>query len=149
MTTAPALPTADAPVKASVDVRLKAVSDAAQPLPVGQLLAWGDSHADPEVQDQAARARAALAGLRKRHAADQELTAITTETEQLEKRLAELRAREAELAPAKPKTRRKPAAYPAAEVRAWAKENGVDCPPVGRVPKTVVDAWREATGTAA
>ncbi|MGC4918751.1 Lsr2 family DNA-binding protein, partial [Streptomyces albogriseolus] len=103
-------------------------------------------HDDPDVRDQAARARATLTGLRRRHAADQELAAITTEAEQLEQRLAALRAREAELAPSKTaKGKRKAADYPAAEVRAWAKEQGIACPPVGRVPKAVVEAWRKAT----
>jgi hypothetical protein len=126
--------------------QLTAATTEPQPVPVGQLLKWGDEHADPEVQDQAARARAALVGLRKRHAADQELAAITTEAEQLEQRLAELRAREAELAPAKKaKSKRKPVEYPAAEVRAWAAANGHSCPAVGRVPRAVVDAWKAAT----
>ncbi|QTU45615.1 hypothetical protein F3K20_12735 [Streptomyces scabiei] len=145
MTTAPALrptpPVVDVQLKNSADVRLREP----QALPVGQLLKWGDQHHDPEIQDQAARARAALAGLRQRHTADQELTAITTEAQQLEKRLAELRAREAELVPAKQKRARKPVDYPAAEVRAWAQQNGHDCPPVGRVPKRILDAWRTAT----
>ncbi|NUS86342.1 MAG: hypothetical protein HOY75_27375 [Streptomyces sp.] len=145
MTTAPALRTAppvvDVQMKDAADVRLKEPAA----LPVGQLLKWGDQHPDADIRDQAARARAAIAGLRQRHAADAELTAITTEAEQLEKRLAELRAREAELAPAKQKRPRKPVDYPAAEVRAWAQANGHDCPPVGRVPKAVVDAWRTAT----
>ncbi|MGW3025833.1 Lsr2 family DNA-binding protein [Streptomyces sp. NPDC001221] len=119
-------------------------------LPVGKLLAWGDAHLDPEIQDQAARARAALVGLRQRYAADQELTAITTEAERLEKRLAELRARKDELVPAKPKARKRAASdHEPAVVRAWARENGVDCPAMGRVPKAVVDAWRQATGNAA
>lgn len=142
MTAAPELP-ADAQPKASADVRLKPIAQA-EAMPVGHLLAWGDQHEDSHIRDQSARARAALAGLRQRHAADQELTAITTEAEQLEKRLAELRAREQELAPAKPKKARKPVEYPAVEVRAWAKENGLDCPSVGRVPKAVVEAWRES-----
>ncbi|MGN7139051.1 WhiB family transcriptional regulator [Streptomyces pseudogriseolus] len=118
----------------------------AEALPVDQLLEWGDAHTDPEVQDQAARARAALVGLRRRHAADAELTASTSEAEQLEKRLAELRAREAELTPAKKTTKKKAVQrdYEPAAVRAWAKENGVDCPASGRVPKKVVDAWRKA-----
>jgi len=125
---------------------LTAVTTEPKPTPVGQLLKWGDEHPDPEVQDQAARARAALTGLRRRHAADQELAAITTEAEQLEQRLAELRAREAELAPAKKaKSKRKPVEYPAAEVRAWAAANGHSCPAVGRVPRAVVDAWKAAT----
>ncbi|MFE9906444.1 Lsr2 family DNA-binding protein [Streptomyces achromogenes] len=113
-------------------------------LPVGQLLAWGDQHDDPEIQDQAARARIALAGLRQRYAADQELTAIATEAEQLEKRLAELRAREQELAPAKPKKRTAARDYDTREVRAWATATGVDCPRVGQIPKRVLDAWRAA-----
>ncbi|MFF5795766.1 Lsr2 family DNA-binding protein [Streptomyces albogriseolus] len=114
-----------------------------QPLPVGQLLKWGDEHDDPDVRDQAARARATLTGLRRRHAADQELAAIAEEREQLEQRLAEIQAREAVLVPQKKaKGKRQSVGYPAAEVRAWAKANGVDCPKTGRVPKAVVDAWR-------
>ncbi|WDO09922.1 Lsr2 family protein [Streptomyces murinus] len=117
------------------------------PLPEGPLLDWADEHQDPDIRGQAARARAALAGLRGRYEADQELTAITTEAEQLEKRLAELRAREAELVPARPKNKRKPLDYPVAEVRAWAAANGIACPARGRIPKTVVDAWTEAQKT--
>lgn len=114
-------------------------------LTVGQLLKWGDDHPDPDIRDQASRARIALAGLRKRHATDQELTAITDEREQLEKRLAELQAREAELAPPKPKKRTPHVRdYDTREVRAWADETGVDCPRVGQIPKRVLDAWRAA-----
>ncbi|MGW0495074.1 Lsr2 family DNA-binding protein [Streptomyces sp. NPDC003007] len=143
MTTAPvrnpAPPIVDVQLKAAADVQLREPEQ----LPVGKLLKWGDEHPDPEVQDQAARARAALTGLRQRHAADQELTAITTEAEQLEKRLAELRARKAELAPTKAKPRRKVQRdYDTREVRAWAAENGIDCPRVGQLPKRVLDFWR-------
>ncbi|MFF9582464.1 histone-like nucleoid-structuring protein Lsr2 [Streptomyces achromogenes] len=59
-------------------------------------------------------------------------------------RLAEIRARKGELEPAKPKKTRRPVDYPVAEVRAWAAATGVDCPPRGRVPKAVVEAWRAA-----
>jgi hypothetical protein len=128
----------------AADIRLKAVTTSTEQISVGQLLAWGDQHPDAEIQDQAARARAALTGLRRRHAADQELAAIDSEEEQLAKRLAELRERKAELAPAKAKKPRKHVDYPAAEVRAWAKGQGIDCPATGRVPKAVVDAWRAA-----
>jgi hypothetical protein len=121
-----------------------AIAAEPKPIPVAQLLKWGDEHPDPEVQDQAARARAALTGLRRRHAADEELAAIDSEEEQLAKRLAALQARKAELAPAKAKKPRKPVDYPAAEVRAWAKGQGIDCPATGRVPRAVVDAWRAA-----
>ncbi|MFI0268601.1 Lsr2 family DNA-binding protein [Streptomyces luteogriseus] len=134
------------PVPQLTSIRTPDLAAAAEPkpIPVAQLLKWGDEHADPEVQDQAARARIALHGLRQRHAADQELAAIDSEEEQLAKRLAELRARKAELAPAKAKKQRKPVDYSAAEVRAWAKGQGIDCPATGRVPKGVVDAWRAA-----
>jgi len=110
---------------------------------VSALLRWAEEHQDADVQAQGARAEAALASLRKRHAADQELTAITTEAEQLEKRLAELRAREAELNPAPKKKRATQVRdYDTREVRAWAAENGVECPRVGQLPKRVLDAWR-------
>lgn len=146
MTITPAPPAVDVRIKDSADVRLKTGPTEPEAIPVGQLLKWGDDHPDPEVQDQAARARVALAGLRQRHAADQELTAITDEAEELEKRLAELRAREAELAP--PKAKNKPASYvrdyDARTVRAWADENSIDCPRVGQIPKRVLDAWRAA-----
>ena len=144
MSTAPAHPQPPA-----VDVRLRSVSDQpAEQISVGQLLKWGDDHTDPEVQDQAARARAALGGLRQRYATDRELSALTSEEQQLEQRLAELRARKGELAPAKPKKQRTPVDYPAPTVRAWARENGMDCPATGRIPKIVVDAWKRATGAA-
>jgi hypothetical protein len=139
MTTAAAPP--------AIDIRLKAATTfEPEPLPVGQLLKWGDGHDDAEVRDQAARARMALQGLRRRHAADQELTAITSEAEQLEQRLAELRAREAELAPARPKKKRRAPTrdYDTRTVRAWANANGVDCPRVGQIPKRVLDAWRSS-----
>ncbi|WP_164932301.1 MULTISPECIES: WhiB family transcriptional regulator [unclassified Streptomyces] len=124
-----------------------APSAGTEQLSVSQLLKWGCEHADSDIREQAERARTDLAGLRKRHAADQELTAISTEAQNLEKRLAELRAREAELTPPKQKKSRSrnPVDYPAAEIRTWAKTAGVHCPPVGRVPKPVVDAWRAAT----
>lgn len=148
MTTAPAPrpPATGIPLTASADVRLRTPAQATEQLPVGQLLKWGADHPDTDVQAQAERARAALTGLRMRHAADLELSAITTEREQLEKRLAEIQAREAELAPPKKKAgRRASPSYDAKAVRTWAAENGVDCPRVGRVPKTVLDRWRSAT----
>jgi hypothetical protein len=134
----------------TADVRLKAVTteQPAEQISVGQLLKWGDQHTDPAIQDQAARARAALTGLRQRYSADRELTALNTEEQELEQRLAELRARKGELAPTPPKKQRKPVDYPAAEVRAWAAVNGMDCSPVGRIPKDIVDAWRADTATA-
>ncbi|MEV6124410.1 WhiB family transcriptional regulator [Streptomyces sp. NPDC052077] len=115
-------------------------------LTVDVLLTWGDSHVDPDVQDQAARARAALTGLRARHASDHELTALTGEEESLAARLAEIRARKAELLPKRKPSAKKNVDYPAAEVRAWARAQGRACPATGRVPRDIVTAWRAATG---
>ncbi|MGW5736974.1 MULTISPECIES: Lsr2 family DNA-binding protein [Streptomyces] len=133
----PTPPVTDVPLKNSAEVRLREP----EAVPVGKLLKWGDDHPDADIRDQAARARASLTGLRRRHSAEAELTAIGTEAQQLERRLAELRAREAELAP--PKARKKPQRdYDPATVRAWAQRAGVDCPPRGRIPKDVAQAWR-------
>ncbi|WP_327671874.1 MULTISPECIES: WhiB family transcriptional regulator [unclassified Streptomyces] len=144
MTTAlrPARPVADVPITHDADVRLKAPED----IPVGQLLKWADDHPDSEIRDQAARARVALTGLRRRHAADAELTAIGVEAEQLEHRLAELRSREAELVPAKRKRRAPARDYDARVVREWAAANDIECAPVGQIPKRVLDAWRARDG---
>ncbi|MFR0354124.1 WhiB family transcriptional regulator [Streptomyces sediminimaris] len=146
-TSKPTTPAAPAPASSLAPSIAQSTAEiTAEALPIGSLLKWGDEHPDSDVQDQAARARALLTALRNRHAADQELTAITTEAEQLEKRLAELRSREAELAP---KKKRKSSTYvrdyDTREVRAWAAANGIDCPRVGQVPKRVLDAWRAAT----
>lgn len=133
---------APAPALPVVDVRLKPPADVPELLTTSTLLRWAEDHPDPGVQDQGARAEAALSGLRKRYTADRELAAITSEAEQLEARLAELRSRKAELAPAKKKTSRAAPSYDAKAVRSWAAEHGVDCPSRGRVPKPVLDAWR-------
>lgn len=150
MTTTPTAPIVDVQLRSDADVRLKATVFEPEPLPVGRLLKWGDEHHDADIRDQAARARLTLAGLRKRHAADQELVAITAEAEQLEQRLAELRAREQEIAPAKAKAPRRKVdlGYDSRTVRAWARENGADCPATGRVPKAVVDQWKAAAAQA-
>jgi DNA-binding CsgD family transcriptional regulator len=153
--TATAEPATPGPaVQPAVVVRPPVITSPSETLPIEDLLTWGDEHPDPDVQDQAARARAALAGLRTLHAANQELTEIAAEAAQLEQRLAQLRAREAELAPGKKpaparKTKPKPKAnvrdHDTAAVRAWAAANGVDCPRFGRIPQHILTAWREAT----
>lgn len=127
------------------DTRAAVTVEDPERIPIGKLLAWADAHLDPQIQDQSARARANLAGLRQRYAADHELAAISTEAERLEQRLAELRAREAELTPAKPRRASKSADYDSTVVRAWARDNNIACSPTGRVAKTVVDAWRAST----
>ncbi|MEU2180081.1 Lsr2 family DNA-binding protein [Streptomyces thermolilacinus] len=123
-----------------------AATPASAPIPVGQLLAWADQHEDPAVREQSAQARTALVGLRRRHAADQELQRLAQEQQDLEERLAAIQARQAELAPPKRRRRRTGNAdIDSAAVRAWARQAGVACPPTGRPPAAVVDAWRKAT----
>ncbi|MER6531182.1 histone-like nucleoid-structuring protein Lsr2 [Streptomyces sp. NPDC001508] len=139
----PPMATAPAPASAPL-AAVPQPDDPAGPLPEEQLLEWADAHPDRDIRDQAARARAALEGLRTRHAADRELTSIIDERERLEQRLADIARREAELNPPKAKGRRASPSYDAATVRAWAKANGIDCPDRGRIPKTVVDAWKNA-----
>lgn len=135
------IPTVPTPAPAVTPPSAAAASEASEKLPIGKLLAWGDKSSDPAARADAQQAREALTRLRHRHAVQQKLAALDTEEEQLKRQLAELQARRAELAP---RSRRRPHSYKAIEVRAWAKENGVDCPPTGRVPNKVVDAWRAA-----
>lgn len=126
-----------------------AATTASAQVPVSKLLKWAEDHHDLKVQKQAALARAALTDLRTLHAADQELTAIAAEAEQLKERLAQLQARQAELAPRpRKKTSSHVRDYDTREVRVWAEENGVDCPRVGQIPRTVLEAWRAANSPA-
>ncbi|MET9140526.1 WhiB family transcriptional regulator [Streptomyces parvulus] len=121
----------------------------APPLPTKDLIKWAEEHADSSVQALAARVREGLTDLRLRYEADHELTAIASKKEELEAQLAALTAREAELSPRK---KRKAGAYvrdyDTRTVRAWAAENGVDCPGRGQIPKHVLDAWRAAVSSA-
>ncbi|WP_330349616.1 Lsr2 family DNA-binding protein [Streptomyces sp. NBC_00582] len=133
----PSSPPSPVPAEASQDRR------PSEDLPIGKLLKWAEDHPDTTVQATAGRTRAALVGLRNRYDTDHELARLDTEAEQLEQQLAVVRARRQELAPAKAKKPRDP---DAAAARAWARQAGVDCPASGRVPKAVMDAWRQATG---
>ncbi|MFE9645812.1 histone-like nucleoid-structuring protein Lsr2 [Streptomyces sp. NPDC006365] len=82
-----------------------------------------------------------------RRAVDAELEQITDEKSQLQMRLAELAAREDTLRPSKPaKKKTKRLDYDAAEVRAWARQNGHEVPARGRIPSPVLDAWRQRPG---
>ncbi|MEU6294852.1 hypothetical protein [Streptomyces erythrochromogenes] len=113
------------------------------------LLAWGTGHKSAAVRQYADRALTALELLKARQEKEAEAERIDQDVARLEKRLAGLRERRAELKGTRAKSR--PATvldYPAAEVRAWARQAGVDCPPVGRVPKPVLAQWRAATGQA-
>ncbi|MEU9777462.1 hypothetical protein [Streptomyces sp. NPDC047968] len=108
---------------------------------VGKLLAWADSHPTRAVRSRAARAREHIEALRAQHAADQQADQLATEEADLARRLADVRARRAELK--RPTARRAPS-YSATKVRAWAAERGITVPAAGRVPGAVVEQWRAA-----
>lgn len=115
---------------------------------LSELLAWAADHEDQAVRAEGETAAAVLASLRERRAVDAELEEITSEKSQLQKRLAELAAREDTLRPSKPakKKAKQQLDYDAAEVRAWARENGHEVPDRGRIPAPVLTAWRARSG---
>ncbi|MER7814060.1 histone-like nucleoid-structuring protein Lsr2 [Streptomyces sp. NPDC096153] len=111
-------------------------------IPVGQLLAWADTHQDKKIRDHSERARVSLAALRERHQADEELAELELQESELQKRLNAVRDRKSELLPAKKPGRD----YDPKEVRAWAHEQGLTVPDRGQIPKAVLAAWRERDG---
>jgi chromosome segregation ATPase len=112
---------------------------------VADLLAWAAAHDDTKVRTDGEQAAAALAALRERRAVDAELETITSEEQQLEKRLTELRDRKSALQPqpAGAKRRRAQRDYEPSTVRAWARANGHAVPDRGQIPKKVLNAWRQ------
>ncbi|MGW3414570.1 Lsr2 family DNA-binding protein [Streptomyces sp. NPDC000888] len=112
---------------------------------VADLLKWAAAHDDAKVRTDGEQAAAVLAGLRERRTVDAELEKISSEENQLEERLAELRARKSTLQPepAGAKRKRQERDYEPSVVRAWARENGHDVPDRARIPKKVLDAWRQ------
>jgi hypothetical protein len=112
-------------------------------IPVGRLLAWATGHTDAKIRKAATQAKDALQTLRTRHAADEQVKSIDAETAALEERIAQLREQRAA---AVPDRKRSPAKrdYDLADIRAWAPTVGIELPPRGRIPQTVVDAWRAA-----
>ncbi|MGW0795147.1 WhiB family transcriptional regulator [Streptomyces sp. NPDC002692] len=127
----------------STDPDLRAPETGPTPAGVGALLTWGAAHSDAKIRRAAEQAGNALEVLRTRHQADEQLRSIEEESAQLEAKLAELQQRKAELAPSK-KGAAAARDYEPADVRAWAVSVGTECPPRGRVPQPVVDAWRAA-----
>ena len=140
-------PTAPAPV---VIVRPKTLPADTAADSIEDLLAWAEQHDAKGVRGLAGRARDAIAQLRTRKAGDQVLTAAEREVERLEKQLADARAKLR-----KARTGRTPTAsaehtgpWPAeptpAQLRAWAKQAGLDCHPHGSVPRSIADAYHQA-----
>jgi hypothetical protein len=114
---------------------------------VPRLLGWAEDHQDAAVRDSAARARQLLLDLHTRQATDNEITALTTEMSEIERRRQELAERLAALqpAPAKVTKAKKERDYDPKTVRQWAADNGVEVSRIGVVPRSVIDAWRQAT----
>jgi hypothetical protein len=81
------------------------------------------------------------------------LDTVLAEWDAKEAALERVRELEAALAEAKAalKTPTKPPAAPGEhkQARAWARQQGIEVPDIGRVPVSVLDAWRQATTTAA
>ncbi|MEU5483514.1 Lsr2 family DNA-binding protein [Streptomyces mirabilis] len=113
---------------------------------VADLLRWAAAHGDAKVRTDGEQAAAVLAGLRERRTVDAELEKISSEENQLEERLAALRARKSTLQPEPAGAKRKQRQerdYEPSVVRAWAREHGYDVPDRARIPKKVLDAWRQ------
>lgn len=111
-----------------------------------ELLYWAAQHTDPAVVTHGEQARAAVNALTERRRHDVELRLVIDEAAELERRLTELRERQAELQPTvKGKARRD---YDPATVRAWAREHGHTVPDRGQIPKAALTAWRNRNTTA-
>jgi hypothetical protein len=112
---------------------------------VSALLAWALAHDDKKVRADGERVRDLLETLHGRQAADQEITALAAEIATIEQRRQELADRLAALQPQSAKKKRTTDHDPK-EVRAWAAANNIEVNRIGSVPRSVVAAWREATG---
>lgn len=112
---------------------------------VADLLTWAAVHDDAKVRTDGEQAAAVLAALSERRTVDAELEKISCEENQLEERLAALRARKSTLQPEPAGARRKRQErdYEPAVVRAWGREHGHDVPDRGQIPKKVLEAWRQ------
>ncbi|WP_328739908.1 hypothetical protein OHA91_22910 [Streptomyces erythrochromogenes] len=114
---------------------------------VADLLSWAADHPSPSIRTAGVRASTALDVLQNRRRQDAELEAVTSNVKELEARIEKLRARAAELRDGQKTRQVKPRDYVPAEVRAWAREEGIPCPVAGVVPASVVAAWRASHAT--
>lgn len=122
---------------------------------VEDLIAKGKGHESKRIQsaankvlDDIDRLRTLIRDDEKKHAArrkaEREKAEARAEVERLKQQLAEAQAKlRGGKTPAK-KTTTNTDGPSAAEVRAWAASNGVDCPAVGRVPAAVREAYETA-----
>lgn len=150
-----AVRTRPGPVR-SIDAVVQEQIDRRTPDPTTTLLAEAKGHQSKRIQAAADRALDAIGKVRDLLREDQEKYAAKRQIE-AEKAAAraEVDKLERQLAAAKAKLRGKPATKTsarastsgepsAAEIRQWAADNDIDCPPFGRVPNTVRDAYASA-----
>ena len=154
----PVPPAKQPPAQGGIVRRPQPTAEAAPVRPAHRdLIDEGKAHSSARIQRAATKAQVALETLSKL------LDATRAEEAEKRKRAAEEAARkqritelEQLLAAEKASLRGKRAAAAtvargdttgpsAKQVRAWAAENGVDCPATGRVPARVVDAYLAAT----
>lgn len=113
------------------------------------LLSRAEQSTNATTRNLAEKTRAALDDLRDRvtrEAAEREIRGTIAE---LEEKLAAERARLADVAPktaAKPRPLGLPDGVTPKTIRAWAADNGVDCPTHGRIPKNVTERYCAAHG---
>lgn len=151
---------AAAPAKVAPAPRPVHVAQAAEPGTIDALLARADKLTGPgtarvtraakKVRDAATALEQALAGVEHRkRAAAREAAAkakARAEVERLQRELAAAKKRLKGSAPSSAKD----ATSDAARIRAWARDNGITCPPVGRIPAAVREQYEQAhAGTAA
>lgn len=107
---------------------------------LANLLDNGDASTRARTRKKAERARALLHELRvilnAEAEEDERVTQAAAEVERLTRELAEAKARMRGTT-----TLTVGSSISAAELRAWARENGVECPPMGRVPAAVREAY--------
>lgn len=119
-----------------------------------EALAWGDRHDSKRIKALAGRARTALDGLVHERQAEAEVAATQEEIAKLRQQLADAegRLRQAKGKPAAASTSGgtgRSASQPQSksereQIRQWARANGHTVADRGRIPATVVDAYRRA-----
>lgn len=114
-----------------------------------ELVARGLTSGEKRIERAAARAQAALDALRDLLDEHEAQAAARAEVAKLEKRLAEARAKLRGGGSKSKQAKASVATLDSKVVRAWARNNNVECPDVGRVPRRVVEAYWKATGGAA
>lgn len=112
---------------------------------VESLLAAADRVGHPRLAKQAAKVRDAVAVLRELVEGHEKRAEAEEQVERLRRQLAEAEAKLRGVAgtgPARAMARAAAAGRPEARlVRAWARQQGIECPATGRVPYAVVEAY--------